>query len=285
MGGFKEFLNEYAELNEVAIQVGGRTESQFGQVVILAGGAASGKGFVKDNLLDVQGKTFDVDALKSLALKSKLIQKRIKQEYDRNLEDMNLGNPEDVKLLHALMVDIGLEKRGKDAVASSILAAHPERKPNLIFDVTLRQMKKVVTITDFVKELGYKKENVHIVWVLNKIDVALFQNKKRARRVPDDILKDVHSHVSLVMRDVLTGVFQLRKYMDGMFIVVPNQANVDTKVKASSHGGHYFAKADYYILKKKNHPFRKFQDIDNELMRKIRKYVPNPEIWIDKEGD
>ena len=51
---------------------------QYGQIVFLAGGAGSGKGFVKDKLLGVEGMVFDVDAMKTLAMKSPKINQKVK---------------------------------------------------------------------------------------------------------------------------------------------------------------------------------------------------------------
>lgn len=269
-------------MNEVAIQFGGQKQTQFGQIVIMAGGAGSGKGFIKDKLLDIDGKVFDVDALKTMAMKTPLIVKKVKDEYGVDFSQLNLKKPEDVFKLHKIISDIGLEKGGKGAIAKSIIAAHPERKPNLIFDVTLKDLKKMADISHYVTELGYDKKNIHVVWILNQIDVAIAQNMERARRVPDDILMDTHKHVSYAMKNVLTGVSQLRAYMDGKFIIVPNQRNVDSQVVASGRGGLYFAKADYYVVKERGSAFIPFDELDKELLMKIKKYVPNPEVWVKK---
>ena len=55
--------NQYDDLLEALITFGGQAYPKFGNVVIMAGGAGSGKGFVKDKLVGVEGFTFDVDAL------------------------------------------------------------------------------------------------------------------------------------------------------------------------------------------------------------------------------
>ena len=51
-------------INEDAIQLGGKSE-KYGNVLILAGGAGSGKGFAYDMAIDFDGKKFDVDELKT----------------------------------------------------------------------------------------------------------------------------------------------------------------------------------------------------------------------------
>lgn len=59
MISFKRFLNE------ALITFNKKAYPKFGQVVIMAGGAGSGKGFVKDKLVGVEGMVFDVDELMS----------------------------------------------------------------------------------------------------------------------------------------------------------------------------------------------------------------------------
>jgi hypothetical protein len=69
MLSFKQYLNEnLSELTEALITFSGQAYPKFGNVVILAGGAGSGKGFVKDKLIGIEGFNFDVDELKSLSL-------------------------------------------------------------------------------------------------------------------------------------------------------------------------------------------------------------------------
>lgn len=73
MISYKEFvevmiMDEHAALEEAMIVLANQKEAQFGNVVILAGGAGAGKGFVIDNLLQIRGKTLDVDKLKTMSL-------------------------------------------------------------------------------------------------------------------------------------------------------------------------------------------------------------------------
>jgi hypothetical protein len=74
-----EYIKEqYDILLEKLITFGGQAYPNFGNVVIMAGGAGSGKGFVKDNLVGMEGFVFDVDELKTLAAKTPMIIKKIK---------------------------------------------------------------------------------------------------------------------------------------------------------------------------------------------------------------
>ena len=88
----KSFKEVVTKLDEALITFG-RKRPKFNQIVIMAGGAGSGKGFVQGNLLGIEGKTFDVDGLKSLALKSDLYKKKVKEEFGFNLDKFELKNP------------------------------------------------------------------------------------------------------------------------------------------------------------------------------------------------
>lgn len=217
MLSFKEH-DEYTRLEslyEALITFGGKAYPKFGNVVIMAGGAASGKGFVLDKLVGIEGKVFNVDDLKSLALRADKIKARVKREMGVDLSKLQLKNPEDVGKLHMIMTDLGIDERKEKAAFTSIFNAPESRKPNLIFDVTLKELDKLPSISQNVSQLGYPKENIHIVWVVNDIEVAKVQNMQRPRRVPTEILINTHRGVSSTINDIINMGNKVKRYMDG----------------------------------------------------------------------
>lgn len=95
MQSFNSFLKEEAFLQEEAVSLmeklitfGGKAYPKFGNIVVMAGGAGSGKGFVLSNLVGMEGKVFDVDELKTLASKTPAIVKRIKAEMGVDLPQL-----------------------------------------------------------------------------------------------------------------------------------------------------------------------------------------------------
>ena len=274
---FKNLLFE-KELNEVLITVGKKPYPLSGNVVILAGGAASGKGFVKDKLLAIEGINCDVDAIKELALKSELISARAKKEYGIDFSKMDLKNPDDVSRLHSLLTDMKVLDKHRIATYMGVLVADPERKPNIIFDVTLKDITKLNNLTADVSILGYAKENIHIVWVVNDVKVALIQNKERKRVVSDDILIDTHEGASLTMKKIIDMGDSLKKYMDGSIILAFNKRGVDITVKKSDNGGMYIDKATYVVVKTPGNPVDD-QKITDEVVDKIREYTPKINTW------
>lgn len=267
---------EYNTLSEAAIRVSGKMYPKFGQIVILAGGAGSGKGFVKEMLLAVEGKTFDVDEIKKAAIASDKLAARIKKETGEDLKKFNLKDPENVKKVHELLgIQYGVDKKVKSSAYSSILTAAPDRKPNLIFDVTLKDTKKLRTIAADAEKLGYDKKNIHIVWVLNKFEVAVKQNQERSRVVPSGILLHTHEGAAMTMNEIMSMGDSLKSLMDGDIFIAFNQAKVDTDLRKSGKGGSYLKKANYIQVKRNGKPPLSQDKLSKSIQAKIKDYAPD----------
>lgn len=270
-------------LMEKLIVLGPSAYPRFGNVVILAGGAGSGKGFVKDKLVGVEGKEFDVDALKTLAAKAPKIRKRVKEEFDVDIQELanNLKNPDNVGKLHDIIGgELRLDKKKQSAIQTSILTAHPDRRPNLIFDVTLKNLQKLSDIARWSRDLGYDPKNIHIVWVVNDIEVAKAQNAKRARQVPLEILLNTHRGVSQTMADIIGMGKSLSKYMDGDIVFAFNKVGVDSEVVKSGKGGSFIKSAEYFYAKKRGKPVKSLKELGPDVIRKIQSYVPKNVEWV-----
>lgn len=295
MKSFKEITENIQILDEVLIVLGKKAYPKFGQVVIMAGGAGSGKGFVKSKLLGVEGWDFDVDAIKKLAISAKGITKKIKDELGFDLAKLRgpdaLKNPDNVAKMHDIVgIQLKLDKKKQKTLFTSILTADPDRKPNLIFDVTLRDLQKFADISRNVQELGYEKDAIHIVWVVNDIEVAVDQNAKRARVVPTEILMNTHRGVSQTMADIVALGKTLKKYMDGAIVFAFNKFKVDSDLVASGRpgkdlagkktkGGSYIKKSNYFFIKKPGQPVMPMKNIDKDIKLKIKSYVPKNVDW------
>ena len=268
-------------INEALIVLGTKAYPKFNQVVIMAGGSGSGKAFVVNNLLAVQGKIFDVDALKSLAIKMPLLRKRIEIEYGLNLDTIDLKDPKQTSHLHEIMRDVGIKDAQQQAFTNSVVAAPKDRKPNLIFDVTLKDVKKLREITELVSDWGYDKGNIHIVWVISEINAAIDNNAKRDRSVPIEILIDIHNKTANTMNYIVNGLSgQLAKYMDGDIVFAFNKVGVDNKMDKSGKGGHVISTKDYFTVKKAGHAVMNLKDVEDTVMKKVASYVPKNGSWI-----
>lgn len=283
MKRFTNFLQEeYEELVEKLITFGNRAYPKFGTVVIMAGGAGSGKGFVKKNLVGVEGFTFDVDAIKELALKADGLNAKVKQELGTDLSKLNLTNPDDVAKVHEIIGDyLKIDDKRLEAMYRSIISASPDRKPNMIFDVTLKNLVKLDKLTRAVKNLGYDSENIHIVWVVNDIEVAKKQNlnPKRGRVVPVEILVNTHRGVSQTMMDLINMGKKIKTYLDGDIVFAFNKVDVDSTVSKSERGGSYIIDANYFYIKRAGKDILSLKDIGDNIRSKIASYVPKNVDW------
>ncbi len=281
---FEKFMaEEYGELSEKLITFAKQAYPKFGNILILAGGAGSGKGFVKDKLVGLEGYTFDVDALKTLASKTPAIIKKVKDELGDDLSVLgaNLKTPENVGRLHAIIGEyLNLDDKRTQALYAAILTAAPDRKPNIIFDVTLKDLQKLEKITRQVKTLGYDPKLVHIVWIINDIEVAQKQNAKRPRVVPAEILVNTHRGAAQTMLDIVNMGNSLKKYMDGDIVFAFNKVDVDSELEKSDTGGSYVKTANYFYIKRSGMPVMSLDDINADVRRKIADYVPKNIEWV-----
>jgi len=282
----KSIAEIFQQVNEKLITFGGKAYPKSGHVVILAGGTASGKGFIKDNLLGIEGFSLDVDHLKGLAVRAPKLIKKIKDETGHDISKFKLNKPKDVSILHDIIgYQLKLQNKKLTALYTSILTTSKNEKPNIIFDVTLKDLKKLESITDGVAQLGYDKKNIHIVWVLNDIEVAKKQNldPRRGRAVDVDILINTHQGVSQTMAQLVSMGDNLKKFMDGNIIIAFNKAFVDTELSTSPRGGSYLKQADYVHLKKAGKPAKKKEELGKDILNKIASYAPPVADWSWKD--
>ena len=281
----EEYIEEqYDVLLEKLITLGGQVYPKFGNIVIMAGGAGSGKGFVKDELVGIEGRVFDVDELKTLAAKTPAIRRKVKSEFGVDLEKLaaNLKSPENVAKLHEIIGDVmELPDRRMQVFFASILTADPSRRPNIIFDVTLKDLRKLEKLTRQVSNIGYDKKNIHIVWVVNDIEVAKSQNLARPRTVPVEILVNTHRGASHTMLDIINMGKGLSKYMDGDIVFAFNKIGVDSDVAVSDKGGMYIKDANYFYVKRQGQTVTPQKKLAKDLKAKIQSYVPKNVDWVD----
>ena len=303
MQSFNSFLKEEAflaeesmELMEKLITFGGEAYPKFGNIIIMAGGAGSGKGFILSNLVGAEGKVFDVDALKTLASKTPAIKKRVMDELGVDIEKLsqNLKDPENVGKLHDIIGNyLQTDKTKEKIFYRSVLTAPQDRKPNIIFDMTFKELTKLEKVARDASRLGYDKKNIHIVWVINDIEVAQAQNKSRSRTVPSEILVNTHRGAANTMGDILNMGKKLKKYMDGDIVFAFNKVKVDSELVTSKtggkkigmkddpkkKGGSYIKDANFVYVKRAGQAPTPVDKLDKDIRMKIKSYVPKNVDW------
>lgn len=278
MSIYQDYLSKVLE--EALIVLGKKAYPNFGTVAIMAGGAGSGKGFTIGKLLGLDGKILDVDALKMLATRTPAIIAKVKKETGRNIEGMDFKNPDNVAFLHVTLEGMGLTKGKETNLFTSILSSDKSRKPNLIFDVTMKETSKFASICDQVQALGYEKQNIHLVWVINELETAMAQNKTRDRVVPEAILKSTHVGAASSMYDLISDSSKLTSHMDGDVVLAFNKAKVDATVISNGvpkieGNGSYVSRSNYIHIKRKGRAPNSLAEISEDLLKKIRDYTGN----------
>lgn len=204
-------------LNEKVIQFSGG--ARYGNIIILAGGAGSGKGFAASNFLRKENyKTLDIDELKTGFLKIA----KLKNKYPE-LRNLNLKKPGDVFKLHQWVKARGL----KDSRVNNLLNSISNREvlPNILFDITAKSPDDLKEILPLLVQVGYNPRNINLVWVLANYKIAMVRNKKRERVVPEDILITTHSGAKSTMMDIIRrggGKWVSNKYINGEMHIILN---------------------------------------------------------------
>ena len=226
-------------LNEKLITYGNR--KPYGQIVFMAGGAGSGKGFAISNFVDSASfKIRDVDEMKKqlqiLNRMGKLSIQSIIKKYGRNikpkdlelinkieddgfrLQNLNLKNPDHVYALHILVKAIGIKDKSLEVLLAG--KSNPETLPNILFDITAKDVTDITSVLPLLKNAGYKADNIHLTWVLTNYVTAMVNNKSRSRMVPEDILLKTHEGASNTIWGLVTKA--LPKGMNGRVDVILN---------------------------------------------------------------
>ena len=228
-----------------------------------------------------------------MASRTPTIKKRIKDELGVDMENLanNLKDPKNVEQLHDIIANVlRVDKRKEQAFYRGV-PAPADRKPNIIFDMTLKSLDKLEKIARDASMLGYDKKNVHIVWVVNDIEVAKQQNQKRARTVPSEILVNTHRGAANTMGDIINMGSKLRRYMDGDIVFAFNKVGVDATLqkgsgagkkigmKGKTSGGMSLKDANYFYVKRAGKNPTSVDKLDKEIRMKIKSYVPKNVDW------
>lgn len=288
---FFDLTQSYYELDAKILNLGNRSIAypSYNQAVILAGGAASGKSFVMKNVISIRGKVFDVDYIKTSLpkLKNQKLQDDFREfskkylGYELELSSISndsLKDPNIVQLMHLFESYYRYNDKLMQTLMSA--AASSNHKPNVIFDVTLKDFHKLIDIADLLDIGNYTLENRHLVWVLASFDLALKNNAERSRRVSEDILMMTHAGVSRTINQLIKSCDQSMINGD-VYIVFNNRELEDTLAKRVGNKTKTFL-VDHYTcfrVKAANQAWIPYNEISAEIVEKIRSYVPDSTIW------
>ena len=194
MDSFIQFSQDQVSLEEKAIVI--NNNARYGQVVFMAGGAGSGKGFAVTNFLS--GGLFkvrDVDEWKLAFLELD----RLTGKYPE-VRGLNLKKKDDVFKLHMFVKKLGIKSKTLNLLIANM---RKNTLPNIIFDITAKDMGDIADNLPRLLDAGYEEKNIHVVWVLTGVAEAMKNNKGRKRVVPEDILIGTHSGAAKTMHKLI----------------------------------------------------------------------------------
>ena len=284
----------------------------YGQIVFLAGGAASGKGFARDNFM--QGSQFkirDVDELKIAFQKldelNKFTLTDLLDKYKKNinqsdmnliqktvidkgysLKDLNLKTPEHLYALHVLIRATGAKDKTLDLLLDG---AKLGTLPNIVIDSTFADLDDMKIYIPKFLAAGYKAKDIHVTWVLTNYEIAIKNNKKRDRVVPEDIVLKTHEGAANTVFTLIRTGFP--KEIDGgiyvilnnpentMFIVDPKTGEHYKDIKGKKVVGNFM----YLTIKKPGKSITTDSEIKKQLYSWIQDNVPPDSLNLKDMDD
>lgn len=265
------------------------------QVLIMAGGAGSGKSFILDKLLLFNGKVFNPDDTLELLLKygrkypnSKLA-KNFKNTEGKELRQINLKDSSEIELIYDFLSKTGLHLNREAAFFKSV--QNESQKPNIIFDIQMKSIDNIGYINEYAILGKYDPKNIHLVWVLNDVNIALNQNSSRNRNVDTSFLRKSHIGVAQTFNDLIKYTSKWQKIINGDIWIVFNKAGIDVHTVSSiskktdadgktsyTVNTHIDDKAEhpYFAvhMKERGKPAKSWDQIDKAILDKIKSYVP-----------
>ena len=300
---FSEYvdLKDYKATQLVEKQILYNNGAKYGQIVFLAGGAGSGKGFAVQHFM--QGSEFkirDVDELKIAFQKLDALGKFTTQdlldkygdkisERDKDLikkelidkklrmNQLDLKTPTHVYILHVLVRATDVKNKTLDLM---LAGAEKGQLPNLIFDSTFKEVEDMTNVLPKLFEAGYEPKNIHVSWVLTNYQIAIKNNKSRARVVPEDILLATHAGAAQTVYNLVTTAMP-PTVQGGIYVILNNPENtifiVDPqtgKAYKDKKGNPVIKDFKYLTLKEPGKPAKKELDVKKQLLTWIKDNVP-----------
>ena len=254
---------------------------RYGQIVFLAGGAGSGKGFAITNFMEKEKfKIRDVDEWKK-AFQTLADTKGIYPE----IQGLKLSNPKDVYKLHTFVRNKGIKDKTLDLLLQD---SNTNRLPNIMFDITMKDANDIGDVLPKLIEAGYDSKNIHLTWVLTNYAVAIVNNRNRERVVPEDIMLLSHEGAAKSMYEVIRG--KLPRGLNGAVrVILNNRENTipwvdpDTKKPMKDHkSGDVLVKDFTYLsFKKEGKTMGPELGIKRQLLGWIAANVPKTKLTKD----
>lgn len=274
-----QFNDECQELIEALLKFGGKAYPKTGNFIIMVGGVRNGKAFVIDSLLGTESIVLDSEKLIKLSFAASKFKNTIKNKYGIDiLKDSFSMNPDYISILNQVIKEQNLDSSKEERLFKAIASGHPDRKPNIIFDLTLKDITKLTNLVfSAVSILGYLRENIHLVWTLNTLDTVLNQNKDlhQDKEFREDILIATYRGILFTMSCLLKRGNEMKKMLDGEIYIAFNQTKLESTKALVKETDKYYKDIHYIRLKQRKKNLANFSEIEDRIIDKIRPYLPD----------
>jgi hypothetical protein len=176
MKSFSRYLEE--------LYVSPHNGAKYGQVIFLVGGAGSGKSTATRKYINTTNyKILNPDDLKELLIRAG--KKGVPSFKDMTNVDPN--TPEGSTKVHQFMRDTKIGSRKARTMVAGLVGS--KNLPNLLFDRTFAFAGEFKKISQGLIKAGYKSENIHVVFVMTDVELAVKRNKTRSRSLPTEVVR------------------------------------------------------------------------------------------------
>lgn len=189
--------------------------------------------------------------------------------------------------MHVLIRATGVKEKTLDLLLDG---AKENILPNVLFDSTFADMSDLESYLPRLIEIGYDPKNIHIAWVLTNYEIAMKNNAKRSRVVPDDILLRTHKGAAQTILSLVKKSLPIT-IDGGIYVILNNPENTMFLIDPKT-GEHYknikgkkVVKDFLYItMKKPGKAITTDADVKKQLYTWIKDNVP-PDSIDTKELD
>lgn len=219
MKSFKQHLEE--------LWINPHNGAKYGQVIFLVGGAATGKSTaIKKYINATMYKVLNPDDVKELIIQAG---KKGAPAF-ADVAGIDPDTPEGSQQVHKFMRDTKVSsKRARLALKGK---SKNQLLPNILYDRTFSFAGEFKKISQGLIKAGYDAKNIHVVYVMTDVDMALKRNRERTRTLPDDVI--IQSNKGAKMR--FTELFYGRAngaVSNGDWHIVFNRGESAIQVKRS----------------------------------------------------
>ena len=265
MEKFKKFLDEHG------LNTDPENDSYLktGNILVLVGGAGPDNAIVPGSIIPFNGTRFDDDAVRTSfeRLKTADLEHKFEEQTGRYLASMEVADPVDSWIMDQFVED---SIPGDNILYSFFLdqILNPLRRPNVIMDVALNN-DNLHEITRLAGLGGYEGKKIHIVWVVNKYEVTVAQDKGGSGKASPEITFKTPVAAAKTLKELVADCSEYRNCAYGYCWVLFKKAGADNKSAATPTSDDYTA----VLIRESGDPVF-WSDVEEQIIDKMDALLP-----------